>query len=110
MVGATGPSGLRPPPVFDEAHPCPPDSRCPGSLVPLVVPIRWRRALTLERSFGVRAACCRFFPSQLAGWNGAPGEAIKNRQHVGLGVKFPQASLREGERQQAARTPKLRAV
>ena len=63
-----------------------------------------------ERSFGVRAACCRFFASQLAGWHSClPGRNANTDRGGGgdsrktaCGKKLPQASLRKGKRQQAA--------
>ncbi len=98
-------------------------------------------ARSTERSFGVRAARCRFFASQLAGgrancpkgwvagqfdieaalrrhWRGkraatasnCPTTRGWNSRERTRGKEFPQASLREGKRQQAARTPKLRSA
>ena len=75
-----------------------------------------------ERSFGVRAACCRLFPSQLAGWksirNDESGMGRGSRRLAGWNVLgyaagslrrrfgLSQASLRKRNRkpQQAART------
>src|ERR1017187_2006055 len=64
-----------------------------------------------ERSFGVRAARCRFFAGQLAGRNCRVREIEATiSSALVVGFKIPQASLRERKRQQAARTPKLRSV
>ena len=71
-----------------------------------------------ERSFEVRAACCRFCPSQLAGWDSCLQGRNANTNRGGggdsrkraCGKKLPQASLRKEKRQQAARTPKLRSA
>jgi len=69
-----------------------------------------RRSWHAERSFGVRAACCRFCPSQQAGWDFRSWQGNEVAIGVVLVMAIRASELAGGKRQQAARTPKLRSV